>query len=405
MKKSFLLAGGFALALFFAACGDDSSSGNSVDQETDESSSSVEDSTDVSSSSKEQKDPSVPEGARKATLEDLNWHQLIEIKGEQFLLATGNKTGVFALWTTDSAETIANQNVLVVRSNFGEGKLKIDANTAFMPYGTSVASKKGTEILEGLIDSKASGLEISFIVEDSTLKYNVGKSDYKKVKLKDVDPSPLYVKAASKLADKRLACEFSDDTTMVFSFYKGGRYIAEQVVKGDTVSWNAGYMDVFYDLTFMLSDFAGPANVQTRGGFGYKAYYHFYADLSQMTDISKTAEISCVASDLKYTPVKETDVVGKWSSFEDGKIYWKLDLGSSNKYTMTADDGAKENKSGAWAVYGNQLLLDVTTCSTQNCALGIKGPLTKVSDKGFTYNHSDKGSPAVPKTWEVPNLQ
>ena len=72
---------------------------------------------------------------------------------------------------------------------------------------------------------------------------------------------------------------------------------------------------------------------------------------------------------------------------------------------MTADDGAKENKSGAWAVYGNQLLLDVTSCSTQNCALGIKGPLTKVSDKGFTFNHSDKGSPAVPKTWELPNLQ
>ena len=71
MKKSFLLAGGFALALFFAACGDDSSSGNSVDQETDESSSSVEDSTDVSSSSAEYKDPTWPEGARAATLDDL----------------------------------------------------------------------------------------------------------------------------------------------------------------------------------------------------------------------------------------------------------------------------------------------------------------------------------------------
>ena len=50
MKKSFFLAGCFAIALFFAACGDDSSSGNNVDQEMDESSSSVGDSTEVSSS-------------------------------------------------------------------------------------------------------------------------------------------------------------------------------------------------------------------------------------------------------------------------------------------------------------------------------------------------------------------
>ena len=55
MKKSFWLAGSFSLALMFAACGDDSSSNGSVDQETDESSSSVEDSTDGSSSSAEYK--------------------------------------------------------------------------------------------------------------------------------------------------------------------------------------------------------------------------------------------------------------------------------------------------------------------------------------------------------------
>ena len=110
MKKSFLLAGGFSLALFFAACGDDSSSNGTVDQETDVSSSSVGDSTDESSSSKEQKDPSIPEGARAATLEDLNKHQIIEIKGEKFLLATGSKVGIFGLWTTDSVESLMVRN-------------------------------------------------------------------------------------------------------------------------------------------------------------------------------------------------------------------------------------------------------------------------------------------------------
>ena len=405
MKKSFLLAGGFSLALFFAACGDDSSSNGTVDQETDVSSSSVGDSTDESSSSKEQKDPSIPEGARAATLEDLNKHQIIEIKGEKFLLATGSKVGIFGLWTMASDSSIANQNLLVIRSDFSKGKLKINANTAFMPFGSSAASKKGTEILNGLIGSKDSELEISFIVEEKILKYGMGDLDYQKVKATSLDPGKQYVTDASKLADKQLVCQVHDDTTMVYSFYKGGRYIAEKVVKGDTISWNAGYMDVFRDMTFMLSDFGGPMNVQTMGGFGYKAYYYFYSVLSKMTDINKTTDVPCVASELKYTPVKESDIVGNWSSFEDGEIYWKLNLGSSNKYTMTADDGAKENKSGAWAVYGNQLLLDVTTCATQNCALGIKGPLSKVSEKGFTYNHSDKGTPAVPKTWELPDLQ
>ena len=79
MKKSFFLAGGFALALFFGACGDDSSSNsNSVDQETDVSSSSVGDSTDVSSSSAEYKDPSWPDGARAATLDDMKKYLVLK---------------------------------------------------------------------------------------------------------------------------------------------------------------------------------------------------------------------------------------------------------------------------------------------------------------------------------------
>ena len=89
MKKSFWLAGSFSLALVFAACGDDSSSNGSVDQETDESSSSVEEPTDESSSSAEYKDPTWPEGARAATLDDLKKYYILKIKGETFHLGTG----------------------------------------------------------------------------------------------------------------------------------------------------------------------------------------------------------------------------------------------------------------------------------------------------------------------------
>ena len=404
MKKSFLLAGGFSLALFFAACGDDSSSNGTVDQETDVSSSSVGDSTDESSSSKEQKDPSIPEGARAATLEDLNKHQIIEIKGEKFLLATGSKVGIFGLWTTDSVESIDGQELLIVRSDFSNGKLKLDGKTSFMHFTHPNATKEGAKILEEISQGKLSQ-ELAFIVEKKTLKYGVGKSDYQKVEPKGLILPTTYVTDANKLTDKQVVCETSDDTTMVYSFYKGGRYIAEKVVKGDTISWNAGYVDVFYNLTFMLSDFAGPQNVQKIGGFAYKSTQIFYAGLSKMTDINKIAEIPCTASELKYTSVDESKIMGVWVGKEDGED-WIFDLLESREWSMKADDGAKEKKGGKnWAIYGNQLLLDVEYSSSKNAALGIKGPLSKVSEKGFTYNHSDKGTPAIPKTWEQPDLQ
>ena len=97
--------------------------------------------------------------------------------------------------------------------------------------------------------------------------------------------------------------------------------------------------------------------------------------------------------------------MGVWVGKEDGED-WIFDLLESREWSMKADDGAKEKKGGKnWAIYGNQLLLDVEYSSSKNAALGIKGPLSKVSEKGFTYNHSDKGTPAVPKTWEQPDLQ
>ena len=403
MKKSFVLVGGFALASLFAACGGDSGS-NSVDQETDVSSSSVDESKDESSSSAGKVDPSLPEGAREATLDDLNKHQIIKIDGQKFLLATGSKVGMFGLWTLDSDETIINQNLLLVRTEFEKGKVSIGNKTSLMPFNSPVADAEGNKVLKNLIDSKNKAVELSFIVVGDTLKYRVGSADYANVQKKTLDRGRGYVVDGKNLFDKRLVCKGSGDTTFVYSFYTG-RYIMETVVKSDTVSWNAGYMDVFRDMTFMVSDFSSPEGVVASDGFGYRFNQYIADDLSKIVDLNKTNENSCKSSDLKYTKVEEDSIKGKWSSYEDGKVYWKLDLADSRKYTLLADDGQKENKKGTWAVYGDQLLLDVTGCVGGDCAQGIKGTVSKLTKDGFNYNHSEKGSPAMPKKWEVPDEQ
>ena len=106
MKKSFWLAGSFSLALMFAACGDDSSSNGSVDQETDESSSSVEDSTDGSSSSAEYKDPTWPEGARAATLDDLKKYYILKIKVKRSIWVRVSRRGCSPCGPSMSPTTI-----------------------------------------------------------------------------------------------------------------------------------------------------------------------------------------------------------------------------------------------------------------------------------------------------------
>jgi len=393
MKTSFLLAGGFALALFFAACGDDSSSGNNVDQETDESSSSVEDSTDVSSSSAEYKDPTWPEGARAATLEDLDRHQIISIKGESFLLATGAKAGMFGLWTLDSKETLTGQHLLLVLSDFKNGIMTMNGKTALNPFLFD-STKAGDKILSSIVKKDSKGMELSFVVVDKKLMYRVDDGDFAEVTPKTLNLGMALVTDADKLEKKRLVCKASgNDTAQVFSFFNG-RYIMERVVGKDTISWNAGLMDIYGGWTFFVSKFATGTDLAMMS--------------RQITTSDSIRNVSkCDKSDFKYDDVDATDLQGVWAAYENN-MDWEMNLMPAMDYTVLADAGASENRSGAWDVYGNVLLLKVEkmlNAGERKCANAIKGSVTSVSEKGFTFNHSDKCTPALPKTWEVPNLQ
>ena len=397
MKKFFLTFCGFTAALMFAACGGDSSS-NSVDREDDSSSSVEEDSTDVSSSSAEYKDPSWPEGARAATLDDMKKYHLVKIDGETFRLSTGSKEGMFSLWAIDENKGDTHLALLLVTTDFENGIVEIDSSNTMDPF---VLDEKysSNKVLKS-IRTSAKKRELSFVVVGDQLKYRVDKGDFADLEVETVDAVQSLMNKAENLDKKKLACNTSgSDTTLVFTFYNG-RYIMERVVKGDTVSWNAGLFDIYRGYAFFLSKFATGADLAVMSR-------RITAKMDSIRDYA-----SCKPSDFKYSAVEASSIKGNWAAFDEkANMDWKLSLKASMNYTLTATDGRNESKSGYWDVYGDQLLLKVQTmldvdtrCEGNSCAFSIKGPVSDISEDGFTYKHSEKGTPSMPKEWGVPEL-
>lgn len=398
MKKVFLTFCGFTAALMFAACGGDSSS-NSVDQESDDSSSSVEtDSTDVSSSSAaaEKTDPSWPDGARAATLDDLKKYYLLKIDGETFHLGTGSKAGMFSLWAIDEKDGSTHLALLLIATDFKDGTVKMGSSNTMDPL---VLDEKlsSNKVLKSILKA-SKDREVSFIVVGDQLKYRVDKGDFVEAEVENLPVEKALVTNAENLDKKRLVCTVKgNDTTQVYSFYKG-RYVMQRVVKDDTVSWNAGLFDIYRGYSFFVSKFATGSDLamMTR---------KITSDMDSIRDYS-----ACKHSDFKYSAIDGSSLIGDWAAFDkDANLDWGFSLKSSMKYTLVANSGMSENKEGTWDVYGDQLFLKVSKmlnsddrCKDNGCAFAIKGPVSDISEEGFTYNHSEKGTPKMPKKWEVP---
>jgi len=398
MKKAFLTFCGFTAALMFAACGGDSSS-NSVDQESGESSSSVEaDSTDVSSSSAAQEytDPSWPDGARAATLDDLERNYLVKIDGETFHLGTGSKTGMFSLWAIDVNEGNTHLALLLITTDFKDGIVKMGSSNTMDPL--VLDEKLSSNKVLRSIQKASKDREISFIIVGDQLKYRVDKGDFVEAEKEKLSVENALVTNAENLDKKRLVCNVTgNDTTQVYTFYKG-RYVMQRVVKSDTVSWNAGLFDIYRGYSFFVSKFATGADLamMTR---------KITSEMDSIRDYS-----ACKPSDFKYTAIDGSSLIGDWAAFDkEANLDWAFSLKSSMNYTLAANSGMSENKEGSWDVYGDQLFLKVAKmlnsderCKDNSCTFSIKGPVTDISEDGFTYNHSEKGTPKMPKKWEVP---
>ena len=401
MKKFFFAAFGFAVALGLSACGDDSSNGTSVDRDENSSSSVAKDSTEESSSSAEYKDPSWPEGARAATLEDLGKYYLVKIKDNTFHLSTGIKEGMFSLWAIDTKDKNTSIGILLIKTDFKNGIVKMDSNTTNNPFvfNESLASQK---VLNGI---KTSGkvTELSFIVVDDKLKYRVDKEKFVDAEVEKVTSETALVNSAKDLDKKRISCK-AGDTTLVLSFYTG-RYTQEKVVGKNTVFWSAGYADTYRGSTFFWPMFI------SKGGAPLDIW-KIGSDLKSLAGFTTSTQgfAGCTPSDFKYTAVDRTALVGDWAAFDEKeKLDWNFTLEASMDYSLMAASGRNEQKAGVWDVYGDVLLLKVSNmldskkrCENNGCNLAIKGQVSDISEKGFTYNHSEDGSPLMPKKWGLP---
>lgn len=400
MKKFFLTFCGFAAALMLVACGDDSGS-NSVDRESDKSSSSVNpDSADISSSS--YFDPTWPEGARAATLEDLGKYYLVKIKGETFHLSTGAKKGMFSLWAIDTKDGNTSIAPFLIKTDFENGIVKMNSATVTNTTTLDV-SQASQKILKGIKES-AEATELSFIVVGDKLMYRVGKGEFANVEVEKVTSETLLVNSSNDLDKKRVSCKATGDTTLVYTFY-AGRYTKEKVVGKDTASWSAGFVDTYRATTFFWPMFIS-------NGAASLDIWKIDSDLKSFAGFTSSTPglAECSPSDFKYTAVEGTALVGEWAaSDKEAKLDWKFTLNATMDYSLKAADGRSEEKAGAWDVYGDLLLLKVSSllnsderCKNNGCTLAIKGNVSGISENGFTYSHSEKGEPTMPTKWGLP---
>ena len=390
--KSAVFTSAIALSMMLAACGSDDNSSN-VERE-EGSSSSVE---ETSSSSVEESSSSVksdlPKGTRAATLDDLEKNlSLGEMFGTELFFAAGAKQGVFSLWILDDE---SNQEVgwIVVHSDFKDGVIEIGMkNGSYMGAETENANKM-QEFFE-----KSGKLE--FVVKDEkTLQVSINGGDYKDVEKAKVPVSSTTISDGTQLQGVKLTCK-TDDGQQVYSFYKG-RYLVEETVDKKTV-WSAGYYDIERSHLLMLPVFYNE-DVYSMVSASVSSDYEMIFDAGDSQKCEKTK--------LDYKDVDREALVGEWVAPEDG-LDWTLTFKKSGDYSVEAKKGREpaELKSGIWDIYGNMLFLKNTTCKNRDdgtkCTTAVKGSIEGFdAEKGFTFNHDDPDSPAVPKTWTLPQYE
>ncbi|MBR4785810.1 MAG: hypothetical protein IK012_11265 [Fibrobacter sp.] len=381
MKRSFILAGCAALALTLGACGDTNSSDASDDLLSSAGNSEKSSSSKAEESSSSMK-REIPEGARVATLDDLERNmELSGFFGGKAYLATGTKLGLFSIWVPDTAWIAAP-------SDFKDGV--IDFSQASI---AAIDAKGVVDSMKALV-AKNSGRSIGFIVNDEDqLQYTLDGKTYKDVKEASVKTSSSIISKGEDLAGKKLECKQDSSAKEIYSFYDG-RYIVENKGEKDN-TWSAGYYDIHRGKLLLRPIFFTAALPSL-----------FTASVSSEYGIefSTGKSLSCKTSDLEYEKISAKDLAQEWDVSVDG-LDWMLDLKKDKTFELEAYKGVegKELKKGTWDVYGDNLMLKVTGCLNTDCTTSVKGVVSDLDPKkGFKYAHGDTDKPNIPKEWEVP---
>ena len=101
--------------------------------------------------------------------------------------------------------------------------------------------------------------------------------------------------------------------------------------------------------------------------------------------------------------------MGDWVASRDG-IDWKFALKADGTFELTAHEGESQvdSKSGDWEIYGYHMMMHNKSClHSESCSPSIHGqlqtgPVDRETGKisGFSFIHSDSGTPAIPTSFE-----
>lgn len=374
---------GLVSSLFFLGCSD--SKPTDPDREDLSSSSNTGSSSSVSSSSSI--DISIPEGAKRATLDDLSKNMnLGTLLGADAYLTVGEK-GLFSLWFfvkggTTEAEA---RGWIVVQSDFKDGIIQINKDAAVPAFDSSPVG----DAIQDMVKKSA---YISFIVKkDSTIHYSVNGGDYVKASAVQLIATPGYVSKASVLENQEITCEEEDNSSLSIEFFSDGRFVRKNT-DGSASTWSAGLYDVHRSVLFLVPTYYFGAT---------NSLYKFKVENSTLNLDS----LSCSKKSIETTIWKKKDIAKAWVALDS--LNWTFILNESGSFSLKADRQtvAKEAKTGTWDQFGSYLALTVNTClDPKTCSAATIGKVVDLDEVGFTYNHSDKTKPMIPTDWDVAEL-
>lgn len=325
-----------------------------------------------------------------AKLDDLEKNHELKLFDQTVYLSTGSKQGLIAL-------RIPDELWIVTYTDFADGVVSFDEENSGL-------QKANTDAVEKIMGELKNGFKISFIVDkDGVLRYALNGSDYYEAIKASVAVQKDKVSKAADIKDKIYEC-VDGDTTRTFRFFDNS-YIVETLVNEKVAYWMGGHYDIQRSTLLLLpAYFSRPV---------YSMYTYSVGTDNAITLTDGTA-MGCNVEDFEYDYEVPSDYIGDWQAEKDG-IDWEFVLRADGSYKITAFEGTKqvEAKQGVWEIYGCYMVMFNKACMRpDNCTTSIYGQMQtgtvdhetgKIS--GFSFIHSDTGSPKIPTSFDAPEYE
>jgi hypothetical protein len=378
-------------ALVFVACGDDNSNSNTkpsgAENGSPENGSSENGSSENGSSENEDTD------LRAAKLADLEKNLELKLFDQTVYLSTGSKQGLIAL-------RIPDELWIITYTDFANGEVTFNKDNTGLQFSDTDAAKRITGQL-------SEGFKLTFKIDkEGKLLYAVnGSNDYSDAIKASVAVQNNKVSKADDIKDKIYTCT-AGDQTQVFTFFDSA-YIFENIADEKVSFWHAGHYDIQRSTLLMRpAYFNQPAESM-----------YIYAVGKDNTIVStqdgSSVKMDCTVESSEYEYETSSDFVGDWVGSRND-INWNFSLKADGTFELSAHEGESllESKSGNWEVYGYHMMMNNKNClHPETCTPSIHGQLQtgpvdqntgKIS--GFSFIHSDSNMPAIPRSFEAPEV-